>query len=287
MKIAITGSSGFIGTSLQNSLYKTEVEYFPLKRDESDAQWIEKIGKSDVVINLAGSPVIQQWTPRNKKIILDSRVQTTRRLVTIINELPRRNSPRLFISASAIGIYPSKGNIVHTEESNAIGNGFLPEVVMKWEKEAMELTNRYVRLVIPRIGVVLGKDGGLLKKILPLFKLGLGGKVASGKQSVSFIHIDDLIYAFKFFIENKNSAGIYNLTAPRISTNTELTKAMGKVLYRPTILPVPAFALKFLYGKAASIMIHGEKVYPKNLLNAGYQFSFPDIESALVDLLAS
>jgi uncharacterized protein (TIGR01777 family) len=286
MKIAITGSSGFIGTSLLSGLYKTEMDFFPLKRNETDTVWAEKIGQCDVLINLAGAPVIQRWTPRNKNKILYSRINTTKRLVSILNELPRRNSPCLFISASAIGIYPSDEGRMYDEESNAIGDGFLPEVVVHWEKEALELTNRYVRLVIPRIGVVLGKDGGLIKKILPIFKLGLGGIIASGQQSVSFIHIDDLVQAFRFFIENKDTAGIYNLTAPEITSNRKLTKTMAEVLNRPAIVPVPAFALKLLYGKAAAIMINGEKVYPKHLLGAGFEFKFPDVETAVRDLLS-
>lgn len=286
MKIAITGSSGFIGTSLQKGFFKSDIEFLPLKRNETDTVWAEKIGQCDVLINLAGAPVIQRWTTRNKKKILYSRINTTKRLLTIINELPRRNSPRLFISASAIGVYPSADGKTYDEDSNAIGNGFLSEVVVQWEKEAMELTNRYVRLVIPRIGVVLGKGGGMLKKILPLFKMGLGGVIASGKQGVSFIHIDDLVRAFMFFIENKDTAGIYNLTAPEITSNRELTKTLADILKRPAIVPVPAFALKLLYGKAATIMINGEKVYPGRLLANGFKFSFSNIETALNDLIS-
>ena len=279
MIIAITGASGFIASSVRKMMKTEGAEYIPLKRDEPDEIWEYKLMKAQVVINLAGAPVIQRWTKKNKAHILNSRVHTTKRLVTILNRI--QNAPELMISASAIGIYPDKGNEIMTESSLQTGDSFLSEVVKKWELAASELSNSAVRLVIARIGVVIGKDGGLLKKTLPLFILGLGGKIASSKQALSFIHIEDIVRAFQFFIENRNTNGIFNLAAPNITTNAEFTRALAKAVKRPAFFTVPAFALKLLYGKAAQIMINGEKVYPKRLLEEGFEFKYATIESAL------
>lgn len=279
MLIAITGASGFIATSIKEKFRIEDAQFISLKRNETDDEWNRKLQQANVVINLAGSPVIQRWTKKNKKIILESRVNTTRRLVNLLNQL--ENGPELFISASAIGIYPDKGADVLTEDSSLTGDGFLSQVVKNWEAAARNLKTQNTRLVIARIGVVIGLNGGLLKKTLPLFKLGLGGKIASGKQALSFIHIDDIVRAFQFFIEHSKTRGVYNLVAPNLTTNAEFTRTLSKALKRPAIIPVPAFALKVLYGKASHIMINGEKVYPKKLVDDGFQFSHPTIESAI------
>lgn len=279
MVIAITGASGFIATSIVNKLKIDGVEYIALNRNDADDVWQSTLGRAQVVINLAGAPVIQRWTKRNRLTILNSRVNTTARIVSILNRLEK--GPELLISASAIGIYPDKGHELLTEESTQTGHSFLTHVVQQWEREALKLNNSTTRLVIARIGVVIGQGGGLLKKTLPLFKLGLGGKIASGKQTLSFIHVDDILRAFQFFIESRESKGIYNLVAPGFTSNAEFTRVLAKVVKRPAIFTVPAFALKLLYGKAAQIMINGEKVYPERLLKEGFEFKFPTIESAL------
>lgn len=286
MKIALTGSSGFIATNIQQKLFKGKsVEYLHLKRDEKNQEWVDKIKQADILINLAGAPVIQRWTKSNRQTILSSRVETTQRLVSILNQLPADVGPKLFISASAIGIYPDKSDQILDEQSSEKGSGFLANVVEQWENEARELVNDTIRLVIARIGVVIGKDGGLIKKTLSLFKMGLGGKIASGNQALSFIHIDDIVNAIGFFIENQQASGIYNLVAPNISTNKQFTQIMGQLLKRPVFLPVPAFALKLIYGEAARIMINGEKVFPAHLLNDEFSFEYPTIDSALKAML--
>ncbi|MDA3927738.1 MAG: DUF1731 domain-containing protein, partial [Prolixibacteraceae bacterium] len=173
------------------------------------------------------------------------------------------------------------GDQLNTEYDFSFGSGFLAHVVEKWEQEAQQLTNTKVRLVIPRIGIVLGKEGGLLKKTLPLFKLGLGGKIASGKQTMSFIHIDDLVQAFLFFIKNGKIEGSYNMVAPTIVSNSAFTRILSKILRLPAFFTVPAFALRLLYGKASQIMIKGEKVKPVRLLEDGFQFKYKTIDSAL------
>ncbi|MFA9390099.1 MAG: TIGR01777 family oxidoreductase [Prolixibacteraceae bacterium] len=279
MQIAITGASGFIATSIQKVLKPEQFQFVALNRNESDEIWIKKLQQCQVVINLAGAPVIQRWTKKNRQAILNSRIQTTRRIVSLLNGM--KGGPELLISGSAIGIYPDSGNEVQNEDSRKTGDGFLTSVVQQWESEAQQLTNGNIRLIIARIGVVIGQEGGLLKKTLPLFKMGLGGKIASGEQALSFIHINDIVKAFQFFIENKGTTGIYNLVAPNWVNNAEFTRALARAVHRPAIFPVPAFALKFLYGKAAQIMINGEKVYPKRLLSEGFVFKFPTIEGAL------
>lgn len=281
MRIAFTGSSGFLANSFKNNNTLGDVEYFNLKRDESNGVWKEKIQQSDVVINFAGAPVVQRWNEKNKKVIMDSRVKTTRRIVQIMNELPEDKTPRLLISASAIGIYPQTIGGEYDEGTSETGDDFLAEVVVEWERAARELNNSATRLVMPRIGVVLGAEGGMLKMVAPLFKLGLGGKLATGKQGVSFIHIDDVVKAFQYFIENENTEGVYNLTAPHPVTNKVFTKALAKVLRRPAIFPVPAFAIRLVFGKAASVVTEGGFVYPKNLQRGGFEFEYPKIDEAL------
>lgn len=285
MNIAITGASGFIAKALKSSEYFSNINFIALSRSDNDEKWEEIIENANVVINLAGAPVIKRWSKKNKTEILKSRIDTTRKLVSILNKTPRNKGPKLFISGSAIGIYPDNSSELLDELSTQRGNSFLSEVVEKWENEARELTASHIRLVITRIGVVLGKNGGLIKKTLFLFKYGLGGKIGTGRQAFSFIHINDLVLAIRFFIDNAKTSGTYNLVSPNSTNNINFTKAMGKALHRPTLIPVPAFALRTIYGKAARIMINGEKVYPARLLNDGFVFKFATIEQAVENII--
>lgn len=286
MKIVISGGNGFIGTAIQNHNFIGSIEFGILDRSQSDDIWKQMIVDADVVINLAGAPIIRRWSRKYKQTIVGSRINITSRIVQILNELPANITPRLFISASAIGIYPDSDDTAHDEFSNTLGNTFLSGVVKQWENEAKKLQHPAVRLVIPRIGVVLGEQGGLMKKTLPLFKRGLGGKISSGNQAISFIHIDDLMAAIQFFIQHKNAKGIYNLVAPINATNLEFTKAMGNSLKRLTLLTVPAFVLKMVYGEAARLMIYGEKVIPKKLIDEGFVFQYPTIEAAIQSIIS-
>lgn len=285
MIIAITGASGFIAKSLKKSPLFYNIHFVSLNRSQSEEHWKELLKNSQVVINLAGAPVIKRWTQKNKTQILNSRIETTRKLVSVLNQLPQTESPELFISASAIGIYPDKGTELLDEHSTQRGDSFLSEVVEQWENEARMLTSPFIRLVITRIGIVLGKEGGLLKKTLPLFKVGLGGKIGQGHQAFSFIHVNDVAKAIRFFIENKKTTGVYNLVAPNNINNTQFTKTLAKSLHRPAFIPVPAFALNILYGEASRIMVNGEKVYPARLINAGFQFDYPTIEKAISEIV--
>ncbi len=284
MRIAISGASGFIGTSLKHDLFLGKAQFVPLLRNDSDEQWAKIIQNSDVVINLAGASVSQRWTKKNKRKILRSRVITTHRIVSILNSFNCRPHPKLFISASAIGIYPNNDNVIHSETSNKTGDNFLAYVVKQWEKEALELSNPNIRLIIPRIGVVMGKQGGLLKKLFPLFKLGLGGPLASGKQAMSYIHIRDLTRAFQYFIDNQKTKGVYNLVSPNVCTNNEFSSVLGRVLNRPVLFWIPAFVLRMVFGKTADIMIYGEKVYPERILQSGFGFKYQTINETLLNI---
>lgn len=285
MRIAITGYSGFVASEIRSNLKMDATEFLKLDRNSSNDKWIEILTSADVIINLAGAPVIQRWSKKNKHSIFKSRVETTKRIVSILNSI-NDEKKRLFISASAIGIYPDDDNHIYDEDSSFLGHTFLSQVVQSWEQEAKKIRNKNVRLVIPRIGVVLGLNGGLIKQVLPLFKMGVGGQIASGRQALSFIHIEDLVRSIQFFIQNNSTVGCYNLVSPKICSNAEFTRAMGKYLKRPTFFMVPAFALKLKFGQAADIMIKGEKVYPKHLMVDGFKFKYQNIDECIQCLFA-
>lgn len=286
MIIALTGANGFIGSQIREKLNTFSTEILILKRDDPDEVWINIISKADAIINLAGSPIFKRWNKKNKKIILESRIISTRRIVAILNQIPKNATPKLLISASATGIYPDDKFEQFHEFSNSKGSGFLAEVVSKWEAEADELINPSVRLVKARLGVVLSLNGGMLKTVLPFFRLGMGGIIGSGKQITSFIHIDDLLNALLFFINNERTGGLYNLVTPNPITNKEFTKILAKKLHRPVLFRVPAFVLNILYGKASCIMLNGTHVYPQRLINQGFSFSYPTFKEAIDNILS-
>lgn len=238
MKIAISGNSGFIGRHLTDFFSGRGDIVVPLKHSMFRLRTNEKLKEAlsgcDVVINLAGTTINQRWTGRAKRKIKNSRVYTTRRLVSIINEMPVK--PQLFISASAVGIYPDEG--IYSETSTSEGTGFLADVCIHWEEEAQKLS-RDVRLVIARFGVVLSKDGGALPKMLLPFRFFVGGKIASGKQGFSWIHIDDVLYALQFIIDHDELSGVINLVAPQPLTNRAFAKATAEVMHRPAWLTIP------------------------------------------------
>lgn len=282
MHILISGSTGLIGGRLKRAFRDAGFEVSAVGRSDflSEAEALaEKVSGADVVIHLAGAPIIGRWTKKYKNEILSSRVETTRKLVHAVNGAAVK--PRLFISASAVGIYPGDG--VYDETATVSGDDFLAEVCRRWEAEASALTPE-TGLAIFRFGAVLSKEGGALKKMLLPFRLGLGGPVAGGKQGFSWIHTDDLAEAFLFVIKHKLT-GIFNLTAPQITDNATFTKALGKALHRPAFFPIPAFGLKMVYGEGASVLTSGQKVLPARLQKEGFVFRYPNLELALGDLL--
>lgn len=286
MKITITGGTGFLGRHLTEYLKSMNHEITYIQRSDL-REGVERISKliksSDVLINLAGSPVIKRWTDQNKKEILRSRIGTTSLLVEALLNLSPSERPSCLISASAIGIYKSDQS--HTEQSVNFETNFLAEVCQEWERTLQPLAAVEIRKCIVRIGIVLGKDGGMLKQLLPLFKLALGGKIGSGKQPFSFIHSHDFCRAIHFLCENQSCEGIYNLTAPEVSSNGEFTRKLASACRRPALFTIPEFALRLIYGEAAVAMIKGQGVYPQHLLEDGFQFVLPDLDSTIRELL--
>ncbi len=282
MKVLISGSSGLVGKSLTAAFLSKSHQVIPVGRADfngSKDALIAKVSQADVVINLSGAPIVARWTESYKKEIIESRIKTTALLVDAITLSAKK--PGLFISTSAVGIYPD--NEVFTEANAHYGDDFLAKVCLDWEAEAMKASSQ-TKVAIFRLGVVLASNGGALSKLLFPFRMGLGGPVAGGKQGFSWIHIDDLVKAYLFVIE-KQLDGIFNLTAPEITDNAGFTNTLAKVLSRPAIIPVPAFALRLVYGEGATALINGQKAIPARLLQEEFNFHYPELEQALKNLL--
>jgi uncharacterized protein (TIGR01777 family) len=281
MVVAISGASGFVGGSLVQMFQGLGWTVRVINRDSfamADNDFTSQIiSGADVVINLAGAPVSKRWTAAYKQEISASRTGPARKIVTAI--LAADNKPVLFISASAVGIYDS-GNI-HSESENSLSGSFLAGVCRSWETEAVRAAG-VTRVVIMRLGVVLGPDGGALKKMYLPFSVGLGGKLGSGRQFMSFIHIADLLGIIRFIIENPAVEGIVNGVSPYPVSNEEFTRTLSRVLKQPAWLSIPAFALKLIYGEGAEIILEGQCVKPEKILDAGYRFRYPTLQNALV-----
>jgi len=283
--IVISGATGLIGRNLKNHFEKQQWKVVALGRKDFDLnteELAQKINGANVLVHLAGAPVIKRWTKSHKKEIINSRILTTQKLVEAIELAPQK--PGVMISASAVGIYSPEG--VRDEQSTQFAGDFLSKVCLDWEAEA-EKAKSFTRLAIVRLGIVLAREGGALKTMLPPFRLGIGGKIASGRQPFAWIHIDDVIGAIDFLIQKPEENGIYNLAAPELINNNQFTTALAKSLKRPAIIPVPAFALRLLYGEAAATLTGGQKVVPKRLEEAGFRFKYPEIHGALKTLLDS
>ncbi len=284
MKIAISGSNGYIAKNLIPGLEAANHVVKRIQRWELSNvdQLTNNLSDVDVVISLAGAPILTRWTESNKSEIIRSRIDSTQNIVHAINRLPEGNRPGLFISASAIGIYSA--DKVHTEESLSFSNDFVAEVVKNWENASDDLYPD-VRKVIFRIGLILGKEAKTIQSLVPVIKLGLGGKIGSGKQPFPYIHIADATRAIGWSVENKNARGIYNLVAPENIDNKTFTKTLAKSLNRPAIFTVPEFILKFALGEASTLLLQNPQVYPERLLNEGFTFNFPDIESCINEIV--
>lgn len=282
--IAITGASGFVGQHLTRIFVKEGYAVLPILRSELKKQTLlqEKLEQSDILINLAGANIISRWSASYKKVLYKSRIETTRALVEAMKTI--ENPPKLFVSTSAVGIY--KNDKVYDEYSNDHADTFLGNLVDDWEEEAMKAKEVGIRVAILRFGIVLGKEGGALQKMLMPFKMGLGGIIADGKQAFSFIHIDDLARFYLHLIEEQELEGVYNMTTAKPTTNYGLTKALGRVLKRPTFLPLPAFVLQLIYGEGATVLTDGQSVMPQRVLESGFEFKFEEIEEVLENLLA-
>lgn len=294
MKALITGASGLIGTELQKALKEKGWELLLASRsepkDDRHIKWtveegfrdedLERLEGLDAVIHLAGENVAGlRWTDEKKKAIRDSRVLGTRTLIDAFTKL--KNRPKTFLSGSAIGFYGNRGDDEMTEASPA-GDGFLPEVCRDWEAESRRAEDLGIRTVLLRTGIVLSKDGGALGTMLLPFKMGVGGVVGSGKQWMSWISLEDQIRAMMFVLENETIRGAVNLTSPNPVTNEQFTKTLGEVLYRPTFLPLPEFAVGMIFGEMGdALLLDSTKVQPKRLEDAGFEFKFPELKPAI------
>lgn len=283
-KIAISGSTGLIGHMLSEHYTNLGWTIIPIGRQDfaQDVEGLaEKLQGAQALINLAGSPIASRWTKRGRKRILDSRVLTTRALAEAINRMPA--PPQVFLNASAIGIYPDSG--VHSEDSPARDHGFMGEVCQAWENET-EVVGKHTRVLLLRLGVVLDARGGALARLLPIFRMGVGGKVGRGDQAFSWIHIADLVKGIEFLHLNTSLQGPVNMVAPHPSTNSDFTKSLARALKRPAIIPVPAFALRLIMGDASDIILKGQTVLSGRLTESGFVFQYPELGTALEALVS-
>nr|WP_320022401.1 TIGR01777 family oxidoreductase [uncultured Draconibacterium sp.] len=287
MKIKLTGSSGYIGQLISTDLEKKGHIVSGIKRDllyGPPTNLQQELRNTDVVINLAGAPILQRWTKKNKEIIYNSRVVTTHNLVKAIIEIPKNERPKKVISASAIGIYKS-GNS-HTEDSLNFDEGFVGKVVKDWEHELTALPGSLPTIIF-RLGIVFGKEAQTVQNMLLPFKLGLGGKIGSGQQAFPFIHEQDVVNAFVWATETLKTSDTFNLTAPESISNKEFTRSFARQINRPAFLAIPAFALKLLFGKAAQLLTQSPEVSSKKLLKAGFQFKYPTIKATLQNIIST
>ena len=305
MKIAITGATGFIGSSLVARLQKSGHQVMILTRNTSYARkifpsqafpnieivnytptilgsWQNAISGCDSVVNLAGESIAEgRWTEEKKQKILQSRQLTTQNLVTAIANAEQK--PSVLVNASAIGYYGTSETATFTENSPS-GNDFLAEVCQAWEAAAQKVSDAGVRLVILRLGVVLAADGGALAKMITPFKMFAGGPIGSGNQWFSWIHRDDVVKLIIQAVTDSSMSGVYNATAPNPVRMNELSQAMGQVLNRPSWLPVPSFAIEALLGDGAIVVLEGQQVLPQRTLESGFNYQYSNLRSALVNI---
>lgn len=302
MTVSVTGATGFIGKRLVQRLHADKHSVRVLTRSRSKAQlifpvkefpgiliaeerdWKDCIQGSNAVVNLAGLPISTRWSPEVKKEIKQSRIKVTSKVVDLINGSPEGVRPTVLVSATAVGYYGSSETQVFDERSPS-GNDYLAEVCREWEATALKV-NKDVRLALIRIGVVLGKDGGALAKMIPLFMLFAGGPMGSGQQWFSWIHLDDIVNLIYEALTNPSYKGVINGTAPNPVRLAEMCEQLGNVMGRPSWLPVPDFALKAVLGEGASVVLDGQRVLPTRAKELGFQFKYPQVKDALKTILS-
>ncbi|PID24385.1 TIGR01777 family oxidoreductase [Sporosarcina sp. P7] len=298
MKVVIAGGTGFIGSILTEKLKDNGHEVVILTRKPSSkqngiqyVQWLtdhtspeNEVGQVDAFVNLAGVSIDDsRWSKERKKQIYDSRITATQEILRIIRRLPKK--PRVLVNASAIGIYPTSLTAEYTEDSSAVGDDFLAKTVSDWENLAGQANEMGVRTVCTRFGIVLGKEGGALPLIKLPYQLFAGGKIGSGNQWFSWVHVEDVASAILFAIENDCVEGPVNVVAPSPMHMNAFGKTIGKVLHRPHWFPVPSFAMKVALGEKSIVVLQGQHVVPKKLLANGFTFTYPSLRPALEDLL--
>ncbi len=298
MKVLVSGSSGLIGSALVRRLEGSGSDVGRLLRASSatrplDVCWHpgellapELVRGFDAVVHLAGRNLAGRWSPQMKREIRESRLLGTATISRAVADAFRaRGRPSVLVSASAIGYYGTRGSELLTE-SSVSGTGFLAALCRDWEAAASPAGEAGVRLVLPRLGVVLSGEGGAMARLLPIFRLGLGGRVGNGRQYWSWITLEDVVGAIEFAIANPSLSGPVNLTAPNPSTNAEFTTALARALRRPAVFPVPAFVLRLaLGGMADEALLASQRVQPEKLLNAGFRFAHSQLDEALAATL--
>lgn len=301
MKVLVTGSAGLVGTALVETLARDGHTVCRLVRPQSnaaggtkegfDVAWNPATGElggaavgADAVVNLAGAPITEgRWTAERKELLRKSRVETTSALVKALAKMNAR--PRVLVSASAIGYYGDRGDEVLTEESEG-GSGFLAGIAKEWEAEALKAEALGIRVVLARIGIVLAKEGGALPKMMLPFKIGVGGRMGSGRQWMSWVTLADTVGSLRFAIENSAVRGAVNIVAPQPMRNAEFTLVLAKTMRRPALFPAPAFALRLALGEMAdALLLASQRVAPKKLEKLGYRFLHSELIGALVTLL--
>lgn len=286
MRVLLTGGTGFIGSRLRVRLANGHAVRVVSRGPRGDVTWEPAalraaVAESDAVVHLAGENLIaRRWTPARKARLRASRVDTTRQLAEAVADA----RPRVFVTASAIGYYGASPDRRFVA-GDGPGDDFLARLCADWEAARQPAVDAGVRTATVRIGVVQGRGGGALEKMLLPFRLGVGGPLGNGRQWVSWIHLDDLLAMFVWLLDDERTQGVYNGTAPNPVTNRELSRALGRVLHRPAVLPAPGFVLRIVLGEVAGLLLEGQHVTPGRALEAGFRFRFPEIEPAFRDLL--
>jgi uncharacterized protein len=297
MKILITGGTGFVGSFLTTWLILDGHKVSVLSRNEKAGKalrsdihlipgdpavkgaWQRTIKDYDVIINLAGASIFGRWTDRQKKLIKESRINSTRNIVEALDANPFK-AVTLF-SASAVGYYGFHGDEELTEEAPP-GDDFLATVTQEWEEEALKAKQKGARVCIMRFGIVLEANGGVLGRMIPLFKNFLGGSIGNGTQWFSWVHIDDLTGAFSFLLKHPELSGPFNICSPTPVRNKELAKTIGKALHRPSLIPMPGIMVNLVLGEFGSVILKGQKVLPRRLLENGFIFKYQSIAEAII-----
>jgi uncharacterized protein len=300
MNIFITGGTGFVGRNLTNALIQKGHRVTLLTRSSRGAEsalkgvlvvqgnpvesggWQSAAREQDVIINLAGASIFSRWTEKTKALLRESRLLTTRNLLAALNG----GNVKAFISTSAVGYYGFREDEILTEDSPP-GQDFLAQLAKDWEKEAWQAQEKGTRVVITRFGIVLGEKGGALGQMIPLFKRYIGGPIGNGRQWFSWIHMIDLVRAYLFLLDHPEISGPVNFTSPNPIRNRELAKALGQIMNRPSILPTPGFMLKLALGEFGSVLLKGQRVIPKKLVQSGFSFEYPEIHRALENIIRS
>jgi len=311
VRIVVTGGTGFIGKTLVCSLAERGDDVVVLSRGrtgdslgarkhcmggagkvelaewspERAGDWQRVVDGADAVIHLAGAPVLdERWTPERMEMLRSSRIRSTELLVDAMKKAAKK--PRVFVSSSAIGLYGTKTADRVCDESAPPGEDFLAKLVVDWEAAAKPATELGVRLVLPRIGIVIGRGGGVLAKMVPLFKAFVGGPVGDGKQYVAWIHVADVVSAIQWAMEKDDFDGAFNLCAPEAVTMNDFAHAVGEALHRPAAFRVPATAVKLALGTGpAEVVLSGQRAVPARLIASSFAYLFPDLRSALADLV--